>query len=154
METLKKKYGPLPGYAWAAIIVGGIVLWRMRQANAAAAGSSSDTTGSGQDTAAQDYGSGYGAGETAGYQLGVNAGGTTQTAPPGSQYCRRMKAPDGHNHLVCGQGHFVRVRGGWEWLQGPKRAIIGSSRRESDRTADREAAAADARADRRRRTRR
>jgi hypothetical protein len=141
MEFLTKKYGPLPGYAWAGIAAGGLYLYMRSRSSSSSAASGSGDTAAGFSPA--NTGEAYGSG----YDTGYTAGAASQTAPQGSQYCRAMKDPKGHRHLVCGQGHFIRVRGGYEWLQGPKRAIL-SGTRSVDARRDREAAQDEAAKDR------
>jgi hypothetical protein len=123
MEMLTKKYGPLPGYAWLAIGVGGVYLYMRHAQGTGTSGSPTDTTGDTGTSPAQEYGSGFDSGFGSGYEAGTNSGSTTgttkQTAPKGSQYCRSLKAPNGHTYRVCGLGHWVSTgKHSVKWVHG------------------------------------
>lgn len=73
-NVLTRKLGPLPGWAWAAVAVGGFYLWKKRRAAAAAAASSTTSTAAGSPAAAYPgsngataAGSGYYSGPGVGY---------------------------------------------------------------------------------------
>ena len=121
MEKLTHKYAGIPAYGWvAAIAVGAYLLMRMRSSSASSSADGTDTSG---DAATTAGGQGQLAGEEQGYGLGYAAGAAqVQTkVPAGYQQCRPMKDPSGKTHTVCGQGHFVQIRGrGYEWAQGLK----------------------------------
>ena len=63
-SVLTRKYGPLPGWAWAGVAAGGAYLW-WRHQNATGAAATTGTTGSASDLgdaaaqADQDYGNPY-----------------------------------------------------------------------------------------------
>ena len=120
-EALMKKYGPLPAWGWMALAAGGLFLYmRMRTGSSSSStgASGSDQQGQGLDSQGQAYGSGYDTGVQAGYQLGANS--VYQKPPKGSQYCRSLKAPNGHRYRVCGLGHWVEEgKGHYRWAHGP-----------------------------------
>lgn len=101
-NLLTKKLGPLPGWAWAAVALGGYYLWKKRQAaTAAAAATTSPTTSTGALSPAP-----AGAGSYGYFGPGVGAGGggpvpTGATGATGSPFV----APTGEAQQGSGYGN-------------------------------------------------
>ena len=105
-NILTRKLGPLPGWAWAAVAVGGYLIYKQRKASAAAA-STPATTSTAALTPGAQAPSGYGyqgpgtAGGNYGYQIPPSA-----TATTGSGYT----PPTGET--ASGAGYAPTTSGG------------------------------------------
>jgi hypothetical protein len=127
-NVLTRKIGPLPGWAWAAVAVGGYYLWKKRQAAAAASSAATPTTSTATPTPVAAAPSGYGyqgpgtGGGNYGYQVPTGATAATAssyTAPTGQTIQAGGYGPQ------SGQGTVTDAQGNvYQYISSPQ--ILGS----------------------------
>ena len=116
-DTITRKYGPLPGWAWAGLAGGAFYLWERHKANAAASTDPTATDATGTDAGAMDT------------AYGAYSPNTLPPNPPpqgntGRCVGRYSNDPAGHWHWVCDSdrpGHWQQSGSGWVWQKGPAR---------------------------------
>lgn len=135
MEFLKKKYGPLPAWAWIAILAVGVLAYMYWKNKQAAAATDTSNPTSPLDQGAQDYAAGLQAGEAVYPVQAYQPAPTTPGTTPGPTSA--IQIPPGASHLLTEEITVARQAAARGDISGAEKLYLTASQlaaREGDKS--------------------